>query len=417
MKRHPDPETLRRFVNGELPVEELRRTDCHLATCSECRDRADEAASQIAVRLLEETLLSAGYDEAFERAASRAARTLAGLMEEARSAEDLLTDLLWEPGSVRRRRIRDEERFHTFELSQLFRLRSRDAWFTDPAMALQMADLAVEVARHLDAGRYGMNFVEGARALAWGYLSNAFRLNSDLWRAEAALMQSWLHHAQAGQDTFTETEILSFAASLRKTQGLYDEAIQFADRAIAIYREVCDSHLEGLALIKKGVILGDQGRHQEAIPVLRAGLARIDASEDPRFLLDGKHNMIRSLALGGAPDEAVKLLDQTRPVYEELGYQVNLIRLDWLEGQIARDLGRPAEAEAAFGRAHEFFLAYKNGIDAFLTSMDLAEVFFERSRFQQAKKILGQAIPLGEALGLRSKVLPARLLYERAARG
>lgn len=131
MKRHPDPETLRRFVNGELPTEELRRTDCHLAVCSECRDRADEAASQITVRLLEETLLSAGYDEAFKRAASRAARTLAGLMEEARSAEDLLADLLRDPGPMRRRRIRTEERFQTFELSQLFRQRSRDAWFSD----------------------------------------------------------------------------------------------------------------------------------------------------------------------------------------------------------------------------------------------------------------------------------------------
>lgn len=187
MDRHPDPEVLRRFVNGRLPVEEASRIDRHLGICSECRDRVEEASSDAVARLIEETLISAGYDEAFDRAASRASRTLAGLMEEARGAEALLADLLREPGPMRRHRIRTEERLQIFELSQRLRLRSHDARFASAATALEMADLSVEVAQCLGSGRYGSCFVEGARALAWAYLGNAWRINSDLWKAEAAM--------------------------------------------------------------------------------------------------------------------------------------------------------------------------------------------------------------------------------------
>jgi tetratricopeptide (TPR) repeat protein len=417
MNRHPDPEALRRFKNGELPVEEASRIDRHLGICFECRDRADEASSDVVVRLIEETLISAGYDEAFERAGRRAARTLAGLMEEARGAEALLADLLREPGPMRRRRIRTEERFQIFELSQLLRLRSREAWFTEPAVALEIADLAVEVARHLDAGRYGSCFVEGSRALAWAYLCNAWRINSDLWKAEAAMLQAWIHHEQAGRDTYTETELLHLTASLRSTQGFSDEAVRLSDQVIAIYGEVRDRQLEGFAMIQKGFFLMNDGRNDEAIPVLRAGLERVDPEANFRAWLAGKHSLVCSLVGSGAPGEAWQLLEEIRPVYRDVDFPMSCTRLRWLEGEIARALGRFVEAEAVFHEVREFFADRKLGIDVFLASLSLAEVYAAGGRRRQVKEVLGEVIPLGEALGIRRHVLAARLLYEQAARG
>src|SRR6478672_9235449 len=80
----------------------------------------------------------------------------------------------------------------------------------------------------------------------------------------------------AGEDAYTETEILIFTASLRRGQARYREAEHLTDRAIALYREGQDSHLEGAALILKGLILGQDGRCREAIPLCRMGLHRID---------------------------------------------------------------------------------------------------------------------------------------------
>src|SRR5258707_13391209 len=236
MTDHPDRETLKRFVAGEQTSGEARRTDQHLSFCSECRDRTDEISTRQAIRLLD-SWLSPGYDEAFDRAAERVAGQLAGFAEPLGSAESLLAELLRETVSERRRRIVSEERFHSLKLCQLLQSRSRNAWTSAPAISLEMADLAVEVTQHLDMGRYGSCVVEDARALSWSYLGNAFRIGADYWRAEQALQQAWSHHLLAGEDAYTETELLTFTTSLRKDQARYHEAIQLSDRVIALYRE------------------------------------------------------------------------------------------------------------------------------------------------------------------------------------
>lgn len=329
----------------------------------------------------------------------------------------LLTELLRESAEERRRRIRNEDRFHSPTLCDLLEERSREAWFSDPAAALEMADLAVTVAECLDPRRYGSNWVEDARAIAWGYLGNAFRINSDLWRAEQALRQAWLHHACAGRDPFTETELLSFTCSLRDVQGRLDEALRLTDRAIAFCRESQDYNREGAELIKKGVVLGDLSRFGEAISVLREGLARIEPGEDPRLLLMGTHNVITYLSESGAPREAVKLLERSRPLYENLGDPIVIVRLRWLEGQIALKFGRYGEAERAFCEVREFYLDRGLGAEVMTSSLHLAEVYLQEKRRQLVKKVAGEVIPLGTSLGLRRQTFLARLLFEKASRG
>lgn len=412
MREHPDRETLQQFISGQLGSEDARLTDRHLAVCSECRDRADEVSEWLALQLLD-SWLRPGYDEAFERAADKAAERLAVVLAEARSVEDIFAQLMQEPASERRRKVASEERFRTIKLSQLLRSRSRERWSSDPGAAMELADLAVEVALHLDAGLYGSSLAEDARALAWGYLGNSFRITSDLWRAEQALRQAWSHHLHS-EDLFTETEILGFTSSLRIAQGLYDEATQLSDRSIAIYRQGQDFPLEGSALIKKGVILCYQGHYREAISVTQAGLEKISPDDNPRLSLTGKHNLIWSLSHAGLPVEARKLLEQSRSLYLE---RVDLIRLRWLEGLVARNLNQFAEAEKALCDVRDFFLESQIGSEVVLVSLDLAEIYIRQSRCRQAMESVKEIIPLGEALGLRKKVLVARLLYERASRG
>jgi hypothetical protein len=65
-------------------------------------------------------------------------------------------------------------------------------------------------------------------------------------------------------------------------------------------------------------------------------------------------------------------LAETRRLYVELGERMNLTRLRWLEGKIARELGQLEEAEAALEEARGTFLEHGIGIDAALVSLDLA---------------------------------------------
>ncbi len=414
MGRHPDRKALKGFISGELSSEEARGVERHLSMCSECRDQADAISEQLTLQLLD-SWLRPGYEEAFERAADRTTECMAALLEESRSTEDLLAELLREPAPLRRRRIADGERFHSLKFCQRLLARSRDACLRDPAAALEMADLAVEVALHLESGRYGSSLVEDSRALAWSYLANAFRIMSDFWRAEQAFKQAWSHHMLAGEDAYTEGRLLTNTSSLRKVQGQHEEALQLCERAIRLYREVQDDQLEGAALILKGNILGEQGLAKKAIPIIRLALKQIDSAEDPMLMMTGTHGLIWSLAHSGALESAQMLIEQNRPLYRDFG-EINLVRLHWLEAMISVDLKQFAQAEPQLHEVREFFLDRRNGGEVFLASLDLAEMYTLSGQPKKLKEVLSEVIPLGEALGLSKKVFLAKMLFERASR-
>lgn len=409
MREHPDRETLKKFISGQLAFEDARLIDRHLAACWECRDRADEISEQVALQR-SDSWLQPSYDEAFEGAASRAADRLASVLEETRDVEDLFAQLMQEPPSERRRKVVTEERFRTLQLSQFLRCRSQATWSSDPAEAVELARLAVEVALHLDTGRYGSCLVEDARALAWGYLGNSLRISSDLWRSERALQQAWFHHAQS-EDMLTATEILGFTSSLRVAQSLYDEAAKLSNRSIVLCRRAHDHHREGLGLIRKGMILCYQGRYRAAIQATQAGLGKIDPQSDARLVLAGKHNLICALTHAGAAMKAKASLEQSRHLYQE---RMDRVRLRWLEGLIARDLGDLSEVEKALGEVRDVFLDREMGVEVFLVSFDLAQAYAQYGHWGQVKEVLSEAIPLGDALGLGEKTLMARLLYIQA---
>ncbi len=414
MGKHPDRKALKGFISGEFSSEEACRIERHLSMCSDCRDQADAISDQLTLQLLD-SWLRPGYDEAFERAADRTAERLTHLAEESRSTEDLLAELLREPAQWRRRRIADGERFHSLKLCQLLLARSRDAWLLDPAAALEMADLAVEVALHLESGRYGSSLVEDSRALAWAYLANALRITSDLWRAEQALCQAWRHHALAGEDAYTEAQLLVTTSSLREAQGRYEEAARLPDKAIRLYHEAQDSQLEGDTWIIKGFILAHQERFEESILATREGLSRIDPAENPMLLMAGTHNLIHSLAGSESPGKARELLNQNRHLYRGSG-EINMIRLRWLESRISAGFEQFVKAGTLLHEVREFFLDRNIGIDVFLASLDLAGVYVLNRQPRKVKEVLGEVIPLGEALGLSKKVFLAKMLFERASR-
>jgi tetratricopeptide (TPR) repeat protein len=412
---HPNRETLSRFTKGELPPDEARGIERHLATCSDCRDRVDEVSARKQLEILD-SWLRPGYDDAFDRAAERIAEQLEGLQREGHSSEDLLAELLRVPIARRPQRVRDEERFHSLKLCELLRAQSKEKWFSDPAAGLDLAKLAVEVAEHLDPARYGSHLVTDAQALSWAYLGNGLRITSDLWRAGKAMRRAWCLHLSDDGDPYSKAELLCLTSSLLDLQNRFEEAVRLTDRAISLYGEVEDRHLEGAALIQKGIHFTYQDRYKEAISHFEAGLARIDPEKEPRLLLTGKNNLIRCLSLAGNPEQAWRLLKENRPLYRELRDQLLRARLEGIEGIVARDLGRLAEAENALRETREVFLENHLGADVFFISMDLVEVYVKGGRLRQSLDVLDEVIPLGEAIGLRQDVLMARLLYEQVSR-
>src|SRR4029077_5665614 len=267
----------------------------------------------------------------------------------------------------------------------------------------------------LDVRYYGEVLVEEERALAWAYLGNAHRIASDLRSAEEALLRAEEHYKRGGEDALTGAQILSFVASLRISQGRFGEATELIDRAIAVYREARDRHLEGKALIQKGTVLGYVGLYPEAVRIVQRGLSRIDLLEDPSLLVTARHNLIWYLNESGRHEEALNNLQATWAVYLDLGDQTHLIRLRWLEGRICRDLARLDQAETALREARDGFIERGISFDAALVSLDLATVFVHQGRTGELKRLAAEMVPVFESRDVHQEALAALLLFRQAA--
>lgn len=355
------------------------------------------------------------YGRAFQRAAARIGDGVDRVVRESGLVPALLQELLDEPPARRQERIRSDPRFHLVKLCQRLQAESREAWADDPARAVEMADLSLAVAERLDAGFYGEGLVADTRALAWAHLGNALRIASDLRRAEKALDRAEDLCRMLGSDLLAEAEILGFKASLRNTQGRFDEAAGLLDRSFELYREAGDRHQQGRTLILKGMVIGEDGRFREAIRLLRRGLARIDAGREPRLILAARHNLIWFLNDLGRHQDALAALEQSRPLYLEIGNRMHLVRLRWLEGRIALGLGRLAAAEQSLAETREAFLEQGISFDAALVSLDLAMVHTRRGDASEVRRIVSEIVPVFQAFQVHPEAIAALLLFREAS--
>lgn len=355
------------------------------------------------------------YGAAFEHSAARIGERVQDVIRETAAADALMPVLLAETPSRRRERIRSEPRLWQVKLCDRLEAGSRAAWASDPAEAVELADLAVQVAERLDVRLYGESLVADARALAWAYLGNACRIASDFQRAEEALDIADDFCSRYPIDLLTEAEVLGFRASLWNSLGRFAEADRLLDRVLQLYREAGDRHQEGRTLILKGMTLGDSGSFPEAIALVRQGLASIDPAVEPGLLLAARHNLILFLNDGGRHQEAQEALEESRHLYLELGSPLHRVRLRWLEGRIALGLGRLDEAADALRLARDAFLEQEICFDAALVSLDLAMAHFRKGDAAEVKRLAAEIIPVLQACRVHPETVAALLLFREAA--
>lgn len=368
------------------------------------------------IRRLRQLLYMGGsYAAAFGRVAARLREHVQRALREGGEAPDLLAELLSLPREQRIERVRCEPRFRLLKLCDRLEAASRAAWTENPAAAVEMAELAVEVAGRLDCRAYGEALVQDARALAWAYLGNARRVASDLSRAEEALAFAERLYRRFELDFLTEAQILVFRASLRNTQGRFAEAACLLDRAVFLYHEAGDRHLEGRAWIAKGMVLGDGGDLRAAAESLDEGLRLIDSGLEPRLLLVARHNLIWFLDDDGRHREAEELLERSRHLYLELGSRMDLVRLRWLEGRIALHRGRLDDARRSLGLARDAFVEQEIGFDAALVSLDLAMAHARQGDAEGVRRIVSEIVPVFQAFRVQPEALAALLLLRDAA--
>jgi hypothetical protein len=177
---HAAPETVERYVRGDLPRAEGRELERHLVGCVAC-----QAAVAAAGEAKESTVRWRGHRFARQAGAAPAESPIderrRALLRGLGTAADafgaaLLAELLAASEHRRRTLVARQPRFASLPLAERLAGSCRAAWLDDPDLAVELARLAVAVASRLDAHLYGATQVADARALAWSQLGNSYRI-------------------------------------------------------------------------------------------------------------------------------------------------------------------------------------------------------------------------------------------------
>jgi len=197
--------------------------------------------------------------------------------------------------------------------------------------------------------------------------------------------------------------------------GEFETAEAVLDEAAALCREVGNREQEARTLLRKGVAIGLTDAERGVLQI-RHALPLIDAQEQPRTYLCGQHDLAWFLAEAGQSSEALEILEGTRRLFRQFPDEYAQIRLHWLEGKIARSMGRLDEAASIFRQLLDELNARTLKHEIVLATLDLAEAMAEGRKYDEAAHLVRGLYPLMATWGLHRWALAAWLLLENALR-
>ena len=392
---HLSLETMAKWISGTLEHDEvLRLVIPHfLARCPDCRDRHEE---------IQHFIVEVGHWDA-EVA-----------VEEGRLAPILWARLADLPYPEQILEVDEREDLHLWGLCQLTLKKSHEASFSDPGKAVELANLALLIVRHLGAA-YDPNWVLELRARCFAYLGNARRVLGELRSADDAFLKAERCLARSTSGTQqVQAEILDLKSSLRRAQRRLEEALDLIERALSTYREAGDFHGAGKSLLQKAKVLEELGDPAAAIEVLSRLAIEVDAAAEPQLFTYARFNLLSCLIAAERYEEAESLLPELRVLIPERTLPLDLVRFRWMEGLIDLGLGRLGPAETVFREVQREFLERRMGYDAALVSLDLARLYAQEGRVDDLKRLASELMPIFESREVHREALIALFLFQRA---
>lgn len=414
MPEHPHLLELAAFSEGRLPRRESRKIVRHLLTgCPVCH----EITSRLLPGCDEGCGISQDFDytAAFESAVRVVKERQIAYASEQSEASELLRELALQPFPRQWTMVTENPRFRTWAFCELLLDACREWGFQEPARALEVARLGVEVAERLDAGAYGEARVNDLRARAWSSQANAERILTDFRAAEKSFVQAERLLRRGTGDPLELAGLLLPKSSLLGHQQRFPEAFRMLDRVVRIGRRCNDLHLCGKALVAKGFFATMANEPEASLQYLAEGVPLVDAAAEPRLLVAARHNLIVGLTETGRHSEALTLLEQTRPLYERLGDRMNRIRLSWLEGAIARALGDFERAETLLLDVRSQLVEQELGYDAALLSLDLAQIYARQGRGAEMRRLAEEMLPIFRSREIHREAASALIVFQKAA--
>jgi tetratricopeptide (TPR) repeat protein len=242
-------------------------------------------------------------------------------------------------------------------------------------------------------------------------------VTNDLPRCKVALATAkrlWDAGAPGDPGLFNEAIVLALEADIRKAQRRFPEAQQRIEEALAADR----GDLRSKLLLTKAQILGALGDVEASTEVLREAILHIDVKREPRTALGVRCEYLADRCLQDRAAEAAPYLREIQALAEQLGQDVDLVRVTFLGGMIAAGTGRAEEAEEAFEQARRKFAAFKPPLvlDYALVSRALGLLLLEQGHTSEVKTLAEQMAWVFTQQGVRQEALAALKIFCDAAK-
>lgn len=313
----------------------------------------------------------------------------------------------------RRAIVEAHEAYCSWAMCELVSAKSVEAAPGSPSEALELAELAVLIARRCSGEEW---IRQQAQGYAWFHVANARRAASDLPGSVGALdLASGLWEeagAAFGPGLFNKSIVLALEATIRKTQRRFPEALERIGQALAADR----GELKGKLLLTKAQILQSLGDLEASTEVLREAVSSTDEAREPRTALGVRCQLLLNLCLQGRASEAAPLFPCALTLAKS-GQEVDQVRVAALGALIAAGLGHSEEAEAAFAEARHRFASLEPPLafDYALVSLDLGLLLLEQGRTVEVRELAEEMAWIFTSQGVQREALAALKLFCDAA--
>lgn len=310
--------------------------------------------------------------------------------------------------------VKNCREYHSWSLAERLCDESREAAADSAKTALQLALLALGVARLVREEELFCLQLEGYVFL---HIANARRVAGKMRLAEEAFARGldlWGRGSGTKFNLLPAWRVLDLEGSLRRCQRRFSEALERLDSAL----EIAPRDDQGRIFLKKASTLNQMADPAAAIAVLQEAAAFLENQRTQRLWLVWNFLYVESLCHLGRFREAGDWLPKAQQLAAELGdKRLDRTRLEWVAGRIAAGLGELEVALAAFESLQGEFEKLGIAYDYALVSLDAGAILLEQGRLEGVKGLALKMEWIFKKEEIHPEAAKALDLFRRAAEG
>jgi hypothetical protein len=408
---HVSREQLRSFLLSEGPRQEAMEVVLHLLTgCTVCQKLAARLVAEMDAR-----------DEAYVTHFCLLIEDERKAIQERRDAKEQWLQLQPLNKDQRKNVIRNRESFQTWGLFSRLNSCARIIVRDDPEQALEVAELSLFVAMHLEPEKYGKALIADAKLQAFIEIANAERVLEDFGSATDHLdaAATWL--AEGTDDPMVKARLESVSASILIDVGSFEHAVQVLGEVAFINRQINDWH----EFAKTKILQAAAYRHfdpVEGYKAARLGLRSLDASDRFTYLC-GIRNLIDCVNEAGEHGEALLLYQRHKREFETYDSHKMQFGICWLEARINKGIalltGQRSYMESAASALLALELDYAEAgqwQEMALVQLDLVELYALTGKLSQSIATAVRAYEILKANNLHADTQQVWIYLQQAMR-